>query len=68
MNDLERLQRKIDRLDEKIKQKEPPVIGTVPDSTPLQDRSVPADWSFPTDGAETPSAPPPDYWAEQPYA
>ncbi len=58
MNDLERLQRKIDRLDQKIKG-EPPVIGTVPDSTPLRQEEAPV-WPFPVDGADTPSAPAPD--------
>ncbi len=65
MNDLERLQRKIDRLDRQIKGL-PPVIGTVPDARPLTRGATP-DWPFPTDGADTPSAPAPDYWAEQPY-
>lgn len=57
MNDLERLQKKIDRLEERIQKPAtvPPVIGTVPDSRPQEG------WPTPTDGADTPSAPPPDH-------
>jgi len=59
MNDLDRLQRKIDLLDERIKEKDlPPVIGTVPDSRPLYSVDVKG-WPEPADGAETPSAPAP---------
>lgn len=57
MNDLERLERKIKRLEERIQKPAtaPPVIGTVPDSRP------PQGWPTPTDGADTPSAPAPDH-------